>query len=327
MPHQENANKRPKLLDFCIKHPNLNKDMLCSTHNTMQCTLCCSKEHQNCVVDSIHEISTVKIKEFYDVINGFKKTLESVMTAVSKSVNDTKATRQKLLEEAKDDYDKIIKNANDFLEETKRQIREKSERHLKVQLQDEIEIKNLNQKLDKKLASIKTFIGKSFTEKHMLRMQEFVESITRYADDFKKQYPFLSFVQLYLELNKQTSKFMRTSHNSFGCLRERKSDSVPTVSVPDITFPVSSSRDVPTSLSFRPPQDSSAVSLFSVSAAKSLPIVSSTYRSPLAASTTSPFASNSTVTNMIFRRRDTVERELSVERFCVNAHNKNDSKI
>ena len=77
MPHQKEVNKRQKL-DFCRKHPRPIKDMQCSTHNKILCTLCCSTEHQNCVVNCLHDISTVKVKEFYDVIKGFKMDLESV---------------------------------------------------------------------------------------------------------------------------------------------------------------------------------------------------------------------------------------------------------
>ena len=140
----------------------------------------------------------------------------------------------------------------------------------------------------------------------MIRMQEFVKSITRYANKFKNQYSNLSFPRLSLELNKPTSKFMCTVYSSFGSVDEFKSPSLRkrTVSVPDITFPVSSSRALPASLSSGPQQGSSAVSLFSVSAAKSSSIVSSTYRSPLAASTTAHFASNSTATNMLLSRMD-----------------------
>ena len=118
MPHQPNPAKRPKL-DFCRKHPKLIRDMLCATHNTMQCTLCCFKEHQNCVVKSLDEISTVEVKAFNDLINGFKKTLASVKTSVNQNVDEIRTTRQKMLEEAKNDYDTIVARAGNFLEETK----------------------------------------------------------------------------------------------------------------------------------------------------------------------------------------------------------------
>lgn len=98
----------------------------------------------------------------------------------------------------------------------------------------------------------------------MILMQEFVKSITRYANDFKNQYSKLSFPRLSLELNKPTSKFMRTTYDSLGSMNVSESYSLKkrAVSIPNITFPVSSSK-------LHLVQGSSAVKVFSVSAAKS----------------------------------------------------------
>ena len=239
MPHQENANKRLKRLDFCRKHPHLVKDMLCSTHNTMECTLCCSREHQNCVVNSVHQISSAHVQEFYDLIRSFKDDLELVRSAMNENIDEIEERRRKLLIEAKSDYDKIIKNANNFFEETKREIREMSDKLLNNRLQNKSELENLILKLDKELVTINTYTGKPINEIEMLRMQDFVKSITKYAGDFREKYLFVRFLKPDLDLNKQTSKFMNTSHTSFGRVSERESRvKKPIIAVPDITFPV-----------------------------------------------------------------------------------------
>ena len=49
-----------------------------------------------------------------------------------------------------------------------------------------LKFQNCILKLDKKLAKIKTFIGKSIDEEDIIRMQEFVKSIKINANDFEK---------------------------------------------------------------------------------------------------------------------------------------------
>ena len=71
-----------------------------------------------------------------------------------------------------------------------------------------------------------------------------MKSITKYAGDFREKYLFVRFLKPDIDLNKQTSKFMNTSHTSFGRVSERESRvEKPIIAVPDITFPVSSKRD------------------------------------------------------------------------------------
>ena len=139
-----------------------------STHNTTECTLCCSREHQNCVVNSVHQISSAHVKEFYDLIRSFKDNLELVRSAMNENIDEIEERRRKLLIEAKSDYDKIIKNANNFFEETKREIREMSDKLLNNRLQNKSELENLILILDKELVTINTYTGKPINEEEML---------------------------------------------------------------------------------------------------------------------------------------------------------------
>ena len=114
---------------------------------------------------------------------------------------------------------------------------------MNIRLQNKSELENLILKLDKELVTINTYTGKPINEIEMLRMQDFVKSIIKYAGDFGEKYPFVRLIKPALDLNKLTSKFMNTSLTSFGHVSERESRvEKPIIAVPDITFPVSSKR-------------------------------------------------------------------------------------
>ena len=77
-------------------------------------------------MNSVNQISSAHVQEFYDLIRSFKDDLELVRSAMNENVDEIEERRRKLLIEAKSDYDKIIKNANNFFDETKREIQKMS---------------------------------------------------------------------------------------------------------------------------------------------------------------------------------------------------------
>ena len=243
------ADKPPKF-DYCDDHQQSWRDQFCGKHRVLLCSKCVPLHHKDCPVKSVDEackgVPSSEIDALYDEVSDFKTNLSSVVSQIDHNIAELGKQQVHSMKEAQDLKDKIISKVDKLFQDMTSEIKSTYKLHTSKLGQGQNKMNNVIADIEGVLDDIDKLKGSTVDTKVFLKTQEILKDVRQCKSVAEKVRSMPMNVKTSFTPDKRMKEFLTMSFK-LGSISLQTSQPQVTISVPEISFPVSPAKSQPIS--------------------------------------------------------------------------------